>query len=117
MDDSRAQRLFGESLVAPGDLASSPFRVDRDRIVSSPFFARLAGVTQVISPGGAGLLVHNRMTHSLKVAQVARAIAERVAVGSDLSEKLGGCDPDVVEAAPLAPHLRRSEEHTSELPS
>src|SRR3954453_18267408 len=105
MDDSRAQRLFGESLVAPGDLASSPFRVDRDRIVSSPFFARLAGVTQVISPGGAGLLVHNRMTHSLKVAQVARAIAERVAENSDQLEKLGGCDPDVVEAAALAHDL------------
>ena len=105
MDDSRAQRLFGESLVAPGDLASSPFRVDRDRIVSSPFFARLAGVTQVISPGGGGLLVHNRMTHSLKVAQVARAIAERVAGKSDLAEKLGGCDPDVVEAAALAHDL------------
>ncbi|XVV11320.1 deoxyguanosinetriphosphate triphosphohydrolase family protein [Actinoplanes sp. CA-131856] len=103
MDDPRAQRLFGDSLVAPGDLASSPFRVDRDRIVSSPFFARLAGVTQVISPGGAGLLVHNRMTHSLKVAQVARAIADRV--DPSLAEKLGGCDPDVVEAAALAHDL------------
>ncbi len=103
MDDPRAQRLFGDRLVAPGDLAASPFRVDRDRIVASPFFARLAGVTQVISPGGAGLLVHNRMTHSLKVAQVARAIAERV--DPDLADKLGGCDPDVVEAAALAHDL------------
>jgi dGTPase len=106
MDDPRAQRLFGDSLVAPGDLAQSPFRVDRDRIVSSPFLARLAGVTQVISPGGAGLLVHNRLTHSLKVAQVGRAIAERLRAASpDLSEKLGGCDPDVVEAAALAHDL------------
>ena len=107
MDDPRAFRLFGDSLVAPGDLAAGPFRVDRDRIVSSPFFARLAGVTQVISPGGAGLLVHNRMTHSLKVAQVGRAIAERLTSDdtSDLLEKLGGCDPDVVEAAALAHDL------------
>jgi dGTPase len=103
MDDPRARRLFGDSLVAPGDLAGSPFRVDRDRIVSSPFFARLAGVTQVVSPGGAGLLVHNRMTHSLKVAQVARAIAERV--DAEAADKLGGCDPDVVEAAALAHDL------------
>ena len=103
MDDPRARRLFGDGLVAPGDLAANPFRVDRDRIVSSPFFARLAGVTQVISPGGAGLLVHNRMTHSLKVAQVARAIADRV--DPVLADKLGGCDPDVVEAAALAHDL------------
>jgi dGTPase len=106
MNDPRAQRLFGDSTVAPGDLALSPFRVDRDRIVSSPFFARLAGVTQVISPGGAGLLVHNRLTHSLKVAQVARAIAERLqAANPDLTDKLGGCNPDVVEAAALAHDL------------
>src|SRR5215217_8143127 len=108
MDDLRAQRLFGESLVAPGDLATSPFRVDRDRIVSSPFFARLGGVTQVISPGGSGLLVHNRLTHSLKVAQVGRAVAERLSADdryADLLDKLGGCDPDVVEAAALAHDL------------
>jgi len=105
--DARARRLFGGA-GAPGDLAASPFRADRDRIVSSPFFARLAGVTQVISPGGSGLLVHNRLTHSLKVAQVARAIAERLTTDDDyrdLLDKLGGCDPDVVEAAALAHDL------------
>src|SRR3712207_9526793 len=98
--DPRAERLFGGGT---GDLSTNPYRVDRDRIVSSPFFARLGGVTQVISPGGAGLLVHNRMTHSLKVAQVARAIAERV--DPVVADKLGGCDPDVVEAAALAHDL------------
>ena len=88
------------------DLATSPFRIDRDRIAASPFFARLGGVTQVVSAGGAGLL-HNRLTHSLKVAQVARAIAERITTGDDaeLADKLGGCDPDVAEAAALAHDL------------
>jgi dGTPase len=106
--DPRARRLFGGGAVTPGDLATSPFRVDRDRIVSSPFFSRLGGVTQVISPGGAGLLVHNRLTHSLKVAQVGRAVAERLIADdryADLMDKLGGCDPDVVEAASLAHDL------------
>jgi dGTPase len=106
--DPRARRLFGGSAGALGDLAGSPFRADRDRIVSSPFFARLGGVTQVISPGGSGLLVHNRLTHSLKVAQVGRAVAERLAADKrhrDLLDALGGCDPDVVEAAALAHDL------------
>jgi dGTPase len=108
MGDPRARRLFGGTAIAPGDLAASPFRVDRDRIVSSPFFSRLGSVTQVISPGGSGLLVHNRLTHSLKVAQVARAIAERLLADDRyrvLLEKLGGLDPDVVEAAALGHDL------------
>jgi dGTPase len=111
MMDERARRLFGTAAggnPGSGDLAASPYRVDRDRIVSSPFFTRLGGVTQVISPGGSGLLVHNRLTHSLKVAQVGRAIAERLTADRryrDLLDKLGGCDPDVVEAASLAHDL------------
>jgi dGTPase len=106
--EQRARRLYSRGPVAPGDLAASPYRVDRDRIVSSPFFDRLGGVTQVISPGGAGLVVHNRLTHSLKVAQVGRAIAERLAADEEyrgLLDKLGGCDPDVVEAAALGHDL------------
>ncbi|BCB86168.1 dGTPase [Phytohabitans suffuscus] len=52
--------------------------------------------------------MHNRLTHSLKVAQVARAIAERLSADerySGLLDELGGCDPDVVEAAALAHDL------------
>jgi dGTPase len=88
-------------------LAASPFRVDRDRIAAAPFFARLAGVTQVVTPNAAGLLVHNRLTHSLTVAQVARAIAERITAADTggVLDRLGGCDPDVVEAAALAHDL------------
>lgn len=107
-DDPRTRRISGDTGTARGDLALSPYRVDRDRIVASPFFARLGGVTQVISPGGSGLLVHNRLTHSLKVAQVGRAIAERLIADDryrDLLGKLGGCDPDVVETAALAHDL------------
>ncbi|OLR94074.1 phosphodiesterase [Actinokineospora bangkokensis] len=104
-DDPRQARRDGGA--AATDLAASPYRADRDRIVASPFLARLGGVTQVVSASGSGLL-HNRLTHSLKVAQVARAIAERLAADPDLApllDKLGGCDPDVVEAAALAHDL------------
>jgi dGTPase len=105
--DLRASRRSGVGESGAG-LAASPFRVDRDRIAASPYFARLAGVTQVVSPTGNGLLLHNRLTHSLQVAQVARAIAERLtgdAVPGGLLDRLGGCDPDVVEAAALAHDL------------
>ena len=104
---ARAARAPGADESGAG-LARSPFRVDRDRIVASPFFARLAGVTQVVSPNGSGLLLHNRLTHSLQVAQVARAIAERLdddPVAAQQIARLGGCDPDVVEAAALAHDL------------
>jgi dGTPase len=105
--DRREARRSAVAEGAATDLASSPYRADRDRIVSSPFFARLGGVTQVVSASGSGLL-HNRLTHSLKVGLVARAIAERFAGSAEVVpvlDKLGGCDPDVVEAAALAHDL------------
>jgi dGTPase len=106
--DARQHRRWRQDAVS-GDLVTSAFRVDRDRVASSPFFARLGGVTQVVSPTGSGLLLHNRLTHSLKVAQVARGIAERLLGRSPddarLLDKLGGLNPDVVEAAALAHDL------------
>ncbi|HKS49920.1 MAG TPA: dNTP triphosphohydrolase [Amycolatopsis sp.] len=105
--DLRAARRDNAAEAVWPDLVRNPFRADRDRIVGSPFFARLGGVTQVVSADGAGLL-HNRLTHSLKVAQVARAIAERLLSSVDSAEligKLGGLDPDVAEAAALAHDL------------
>ncbi|QGK69752.1 dNTP triphosphohydrolase [Allosaccharopolyspora coralli] len=105
--DARSARRSGRTRH-PSDLAASPFRADRDRISSSAFFSRLGGVTQVVSPSGSGLMLHNRLTHSLKVAQAARAIAESLAARtgrSDLVDELGGCDLDVVEAAGLAHDL------------
>ncbi|GHF28682.1 dGTPase [Amycolatopsis deserti] len=105
--DPRTLRRENAREPAWSDLADNPFRADRDRIVVSPFFARLGGVTQVVSAAGSGLL-HNRLTHSLKVAQVARAISQRLLSSVDSAEligKLGGLDPDVAEAAALAHDL------------
>ena len=55
---------------------------------------------------GEGDVFHNRLTHSLKVAQLGRRMAERLLkeCPSEI-EVLGGLDPDVVEAAALAHDL------------
>lgn len=53
--------------------ARSEFRKDRDRVLYSEEFRRLEGVTQVATGGTAR--VHNRMTHSLRVEQIAKSIA------------------------------------------
>ncbi|NQX12210.1 dNTP triphosphohydrolase [Microbacteriaceae bacterium VKM Ac-2855] len=85
------------------------YRVDLERIRFSPYFARLSAVTQVISPSGVGQVVHNRLTHSIKVTAVARAIAMQLTTTDraqrDLVDRLGGCDPVVVQAAASAHDL------------
>ncbi|RJN31156.1 deoxyguanosinetriphosphate triphosphohydrolase family protein [Nesterenkonia natronophila] len=82
------------------------FRADLERIRFSPYFSRLSAVTQVISQTGAGMAIHNRLTHSLKVAAVARAIAVSISSapgpGSATLSDLGGCHPVVVQAAACA---------------
>ena len=88
----------------PGDSRKS-FQVDRDRIIYSSAFRRLAQVTQVVT-AQEGHVFHNRLTHSLKVAQVARRLAERlIAQQPEVAAKIGGVDPDVVEAAALSHDL------------
>ncbi|PQZ91701.1 phosphodiesterase [Arthrobacter sp. MYb227] len=85
------------------------FRVDIERIRFSPYFSRLSAVTQVIPQAGAGTVVHNRLTHSLKVSAVARSIAIGLRTCDeatrDLVTELGGCDPVVVQAAAAAHDL------------
>lgn len=75
----------------------SPFARDRDRVLYSGAFRRLDGKTQVVAAGELGNF-HNRLTHSLKVAQVGRTMATR------LNDSMAGegPDPDLVEAACLA---------------
>jgi dGTPase len=78
---------------------------DRDRILFTTAFRRLAGVTQVFA-SDEGHVFHNRLTHSLEVAQVGRRLAEKLcAEQRALCDKSGGVDPDVVEAACMAHDL------------
>ena len=100
----RQHNPFGNSGDKPGDNRKS-FQVDRDRILYSSAFRRLAQITQVVT-AQEGHVFHNRLTHSLKVAQVARRLAERlVAEQPDVATAIGGIDPDVVEAAALSHDL------------
>jgi len=88
----------------PGDQRSSGQR-DRDRILYTTALRRLAGVTQVVAPGE-GHIFHNRLTHTLEVAQIGRRLAEKIVVEDrELADALGEIDPEVVEAAALAHDL------------
>jgi dGTPase len=62
-------------------------------------------VTQVVS-ADRGYVFHNRLTHSLKVAQLARRISEKLrGAQKDEAAALEAPDPDVAEAAALAHDL------------
>jgi dGTPase len=89
----------------------TPAQRDRDRILYSSALQRLGGVTQVTG-SESGYTFHTRLTHSLKVAQVARRCAEKLLqdrlagrLGSRAGEALDTIDPDAAEAAGLAHDL------------
>jgi dGTPase len=67
----------------------------------------LGGVTQVVAPDE-GTYFHNRLTHSLKVAQLSQRIAQKLVranPGAKRSDGEAAVDPDVAEAAALAHDL------------
>lgn len=74
-------RLFPED----GSLTRSEFQRDRDRIVHTTAFRRLKHKTQVfISPDGDHY--RTRLTHTIEVAQIARALARALKLDEDLAE-------------------------------
>jgi dGTPase len=101
MDDFLLQRRYEESPASPKDHRLATER-DRDRILHSSAFRRLQGKTQIFGIGQADFY-RTRLTHSLEVSQIARAIAYNL-----LFEKpqLARClSPELAEAAALAHDL------------
>ncbi|MCK6065420.1 MULTISPECIES: deoxyguanosinetriphosphate triphosphohydrolase family protein [Microbacterium] len=88
-----------------GRQVGDPFGLDLQRIQFSPYFSRLSAVTQVVSPSISGAPVHNRLTHTLKVSAIARAVARHL---NERSGRSGGpevCNETVVECAAHAHDL------------
>lgn len=100
MADERTRRRFN---VARPDQRLD-FQRDRDRILYSSAFHRLAGITQIVRAGELDIF-HTRQQHTYKVAQVGRRLAERCRDEQPAEAALHGVDPEVVEAACLAHDL------------
>ncbi|NLY65769.1 MAG: deoxyguanosinetriphosphate triphosphohydrolase [Alcaligenaceae bacterium] len=69
------------------DPSRNPFQRDRDRIIHSSAFRRLEYKTQVFV-NHEGDLFRTRLTHSLEVAQIAKALARTLRLNEDLIEAI-----------------------------
>ncbi len=82
-----ATRSAGRALDEPQCPMRTPFQRDRDRIVHATAFRRLTYKTQVFL-FQEGDHYRTRLTHTLEVAQIARALARMLALDEDLAEAL-----------------------------
>ena len=81
------ERSFGRPFAEPGSRTRSDFQRDRDRVIHSTAFRRLAHKTQVFVPHE-GDHYRTRLTHSIEVGQLARAIGRSLGLDEDLAEAI-----------------------------
>jgi dGTPase len=97
-----AERIKSE--IVPKSDDRSGFQRDRDIILYTSAFKRLSGITQVVS-AHTGHVFHNRLTHSLQVAQVGRSLVEKLRKRQGVLANSLNLDPQAVEAGCLAHDL------------
>jgi dGTPase len=71
----------------PAHAYRTPFQRDRARIIHARAFRRLAGKTQVFTHRPSDHF-RSRLTHTMEVAQIARAVASAMHLNEDLAEAL-----------------------------
>jgi len=81
------ERSRGRRHPEPAPELRSEFQRDRDRIIHSTAFRRLVYKTQVFV-NHEGDLYRTRLTHSIEVAQIARTIANALALNEPLTEAI-----------------------------
>ncbi len=85
--EERYRQIFSENDIfnMKRNAYRTPFQYDRDRILHSNYFLRLAQKTQLITSGETGI-VEDRLKHTLRVCQIARSIARGLKLNEDLVE-------------------------------